>query len=605
MAEFPIQRDGYLAFDALTLKQHIKNALNKGGVFTDQNYEGSYISTMIEIISYTFHVLMFYLNNTSTENMFSEAQIYENMNRIVKMLDYKPSGKQTAILSFNLSVTDNLARGAYVIPRYSYISGRGVPYSFTYDVAFIKKTTGEEQLTDISNQKLFYQGVYREYPLYTAVGNPNEIIFMTPGENVMIDYNNIDVYVKRTATQKWQQWTRTNSLYFENAFAQKYEVRLNEKKYYELKFGNGINGSMLEENDQVAIYYLESRGVDGEVGVGAINNQKLKRFQTVQFDSIIADITQAQRFNFMDQNDFKTLIFSNNTISTYASDEETVEQIRQRAPGIFRSQYRLVTIDDYNTYISTNFAQLIYDVKTVNNWTYVTEYLKYYYDLGLRDPNSISRVLYNQVYFSDACNFNNVYAFVVPKIIDSNAAELTYLSPANKELMLSTMQSVKTLTSEVVLLDPLYIAIDICAALSETASQLDVENTVLKVYKNKNSRRDDNSIVTDIVTIFNDYFSRKNVKLGQTIDISQLNADILEVDGVDSLKTTNTSSNISYDGVSLLMWNPVYPEADRTLIFNNKILPFFMFPYLNSSNNISSKIQVISDDVRVYENIEY
>ena len=102
MAEFPIPRDGYLSFDAFTLKQHIKNALNKSGIFTDQNYDGSFISTIIDIIAYTFHVLMFYLNKNSTETMFTEAQLYENINRIVKMLDYKPLGNFTSILSFDV-----------------------------------------------------------------------------------------------------------------------------------------------------------------------------------------------------------------------------------------------------------------------------------------------------------------------------------------------------------------------------------------------------------------------------------------------------------------------------------------------------------------------
>ena len=78
--QFTIPRDGYLTFDALTLKQFIKDRLNDNKVFTDQNYEGSYISTITEIIAYTFHVLMYYLNRSSTESMFSESQIYENMN---------------------------------------------------------------------------------------------------------------------------------------------------------------------------------------------------------------------------------------------------------------------------------------------------------------------------------------------------------------------------------------------------------------------------------------------------------------------------------------------------------------------------------------------
>ena len=92
MSDCPSTKDGYLAFDALSLKQHIKDRLNESAVFTDQNYEGSNISTIMDIVAYTFNVLMFYLNKTSSESMFSDAQIYENMNRIVKLIDYKPVG---------------------------------------------------------------------------------------------------------------------------------------------------------------------------------------------------------------------------------------------------------------------------------------------------------------------------------------------------------------------------------------------------------------------------------------------------------------------------------------------------------------------------------
>ena len=73
-----------VAFEALSLKQLIKERLNSTGYFTDQNYEGSNISSWIDIIAYSYHVLMFYLNRTSTESMFSEAQLYENINRIIK-----------------------------------------------------------------------------------------------------------------------------------------------------------------------------------------------------------------------------------------------------------------------------------------------------------------------------------------------------------------------------------------------------------------------------------------------------------------------------------------------------------------------------------------
>lgn len=603
-SEFPIPRDGYLTFDAFTIKQHIKNALTNSNKFTDQNYEGSYMSTIIDIIAYTFHVLMFYLNKTSTETVFTETQLYENINRIVKMLDYKPTGYITPVLSFTMQATDELTPGVYIIPRYSYLTGKGIPYTFNEDVYFSKATTSTETITDVGNNKLLLQGEWREYPTYTAIGNPNESVLMTPGSNVKIDHNNIDVYVKSADTGKWSKWDRTPSLYLEDAYATKYEIRYNEDRYYEVKFGNNINGFQLKENDLVAIYYLETRGTDGEVGVGAINTTKLQKFITTQLTQILTDISVGSNFSYIADSNLDYLLFSNNSISTYSADPESVEDIRKNAPSVFRSQYRLVTQSDYENFININFSQLIQDVKVLNNWDYVSIYLKHYYDLGITNPNNASRVLYNQLQFADACNFNNIYLFVVPKSID-NTNNLNYVSNAYKQLITNTMQSVKTLTSEIIVLDPVYISLSICGPRESgnfTIFQTDADNSVLQFTKKSTSKRDDNSILNDIINTFTDYFLRKNTKLGQNIDISQLTADLLSIDGVDKIYTVNKITNNRYEGLSLMMLDPMYPDTSRKLIFNNQALSPFMFPYL--ADNISQKIQLITGDI-IFENIEY
>ena len=118
--DFTLSRDSYATFDALTLKQLIKKRLNEGGVFTDQAFEGSNISAIIDIISYSYHTLLFYLNNTASESTFNEATLYENMNRIVKLIDYKPTGFQTSLLSFESEANEKLLPNLYTIKRYSY-----------------------------------------------------------------------------------------------------------------------------------------------------------------------------------------------------------------------------------------------------------------------------------------------------------------------------------------------------------------------------------------------------------------------------------------------------------------------------------------------------
>jgi hypothetical protein len=604
MSEFPIPRDGYLTFDAFTLKQHIKNALNKSGNFKDQNYEGSYMSTIIDIISYMFHVLMFYLNRTSTETMFSEAQIYENINRIVKMLDYNPLGMSTPILSFNMTATQDLPSGSYNIPRYSTISAKGIPYTFNQDISFIKQTEAEEVIESVGDNFLLYQGVWREYPLYAAKGEQNEIVYITPGKNVKIDHNNIHVYVKDTTGDgKWYEWEKTFSLYLDNGYDKKYEARLNENKQYEIKFGNNINGLKVEEGNLVAIYYLESRGSDGEVGTGALDGQQMKLFRTTRLQEIITDINEQAPIQYVTDNEINKITFFNNSISTYSTEEESPDSIRQNAPATFRSQFRLVTSEDYNTFISTNFASLIHDVKVINNWTYVSEYLKYFYDNGLTDPNNISRVLFNQVNFADACNFNNVYIFTVPKTIFTSTNNVVYLTPANKQLITSSINQSKTLTSEIVLLDPVYINFKVCCPRADGKTEvIDADNTILEITKTPSSKRDDASIKQDIINIFEtEFFKKSNSKLGQVIDILQITADILNIPDVQNIRTKNTVTGDIFEGLSLIYWNPIYTSITPKIIFNNYTLELFMFPVWD--DDISNKINIISE--KIFETIEY
>lgn len=604
MSEFPIPRDGYLAFDAYTLKQHIKNALNKSGKFTDQNYEGSYISSIIDIVAYMFHVLMFYLNKTSTETMFSEAQIYENINRVVKMLDYKPIGMSTSVLSFNMQANSALRTGTHVIPRYSYISARGVPYTFNTDIFFTKNTNQTEPIPSVSDNILLYQGVWREYPLYTAKGEQNEIIYITPGKNVKIDHNNIDVYIKTADSGNWEQWDRSYSLYLENGYDKKYEVRFNENKQYEIKFGNNVNGKKLEETDKVAIYYLESRGENGEVGVGALNGQPLKMFRTMKLQEILIDVNKNSPINYLTDDEANQLYFSNSSISTYSGKEEDVESIRTNAPATFRSQFRLVTQGDFEAFINTNFALLVHDVKIMNNWSYLSEYLKYFHDLGLTNPNDVSRVLYNQLNFADACNFNNVYVFIVPKIITNSQNNINYLSPANKQLIISSTNQLKALTSEIIILDPVFLTFKLCAPrpIRTDTKVEDADDTILEISKNPNSRRDDSGIRKDITTIIDDYFRKENVKLGQLIDVAQMTADILSVPGVDNIATKNTVTGDTFEGVSMIYWNPVYPNVKPTLVFNNQKLSDFMFPVFDDTD-ITNKLVITTR--KIFESVEY
>lgn len=600
-AILPLKSDAYASFDPLSLKEYFKQRLNQSGIFTEQNTEGSNLAVLNDFMSMAFGSLLFYLNRASTDGMFTETDIYENMNRIVKLNDYNPQGYHSASLNFSLSATADLSPGVYVIPKYSYVNVVGdINYSFATDVTIVKSTTGAEFLSDTSTQQLLYQGKFREYPLITANGDSNELLFLIPDSETKIDHFNIHVYVKRNGETTWERWQETPSHYLEKPTAKKYEIRFNENQRYELKFGDDINSAKLNTGDQVSIFYLSTLAEQGEVGAGALNGASLIPFNSLTYSDIIANLNTSV---VLADSQYAYLEFGNNFSSTYSSVPETVEQIRKNAPKAYRSQYRLVTAEDFTNFVKTNFANIIQDAVVVDNDAYLNGYMKRMYDYGIMDPSRESRALLNQVQFADACNFNNAYIFVVPKQIN-NSTYNSYLTIAQKQLILNTIANskAKVHTVEPIIMDPVYIAFDIGVPMSDANVQLsDSGNAELIITKDRFSRVDNSSIINRINNIITDYFSRKNMTLGASIDILELNRQILAIDGVSSFRTRRTDDpNIFVEGLCFISSSEVY--GTPTKISSRFNLESFEFAYLKQAP--FPKIKIENDGV-VISNLQY
>ena len=268
-----INKDAYLTFDGKSIRDVIIDRLNKEGIFTDQNYQGSNLSAFIDVISYCFSTLLYYLNKTSSESMFSEAQLYENMNRIIKILNYKPIGKLSQTVTYDLTV-NNLNSGSYTIPRYSYLRIGDLTFSFPSDISFSKFLNGTETIEDLKNKNLLKEGKYIETSIYKANGIDNEIIFLSTSDKIFIDHFEIYVYVKRENSSYWESWTRVDDLFLTKTNDDVYEVRYNHNKNYEIKFGNDINGAKLNKNDQIIIYYLQINTSSPTIGPNVLQHQK-------------------------------------------------------------------------------------------------------------------------------------------------------------------------------------------------------------------------------------------------------------------------------------------------------------------------------------------
>ena len=580
--------NSYISFDATSVKNLIIDRLNQGQVFTDQNYEGSNFSAFIDVISYCFSTLLYYLNKTSSESMFSESQIYENMNRIVKLINYNPKGKFAQTLSYNLSATSDLPDGNFIIPRYSYVNVGGTKFSFNSDIYF---TNSQQSISLIQNAKqdlFLYQGVFSEYPTYNAFGNDNEVVYVNLG-GVSIDHFNIHVYVKSSDTNTWEQWTKTENLFLNNKTDKVFEIRYNPNQNYEIKFGDNINGMRLSPNDKVLVYYLEIDTNALTVGANALSQSSgVVFYNSLNYQEIQNNVLFKTDL-LLNTTNINYITLSNDYPSNPYLPEESVDTIRKNAPKKFTNQQRLVTVNDFQNYIIDNHKSMLADAKVINNNEYLKGHMKYLYDIGLSSPQLENRVLFNQIKFATSCNFNNIYVYMVPL----NATQ-KYILAAQKEYVLNSIESMKVLTSEVVPVDPVYMYFDFYVKDPNNKPSInDIANNKLLIYKKANSNKTSSGILSEVIAVITNAFSKANMSLGQLVNTNQIASDILNIEGVDHIKTYRSDLDLYTNGISFLVWNESYPTLDINVYAQNVQLQYFQYPIFNTINDLMNRISII------------
>ena len=600
--DFSLPQNAYVAFDAVSLKDYIVNRLNTNEKFTDQNYEGSNLAAVIDIIAYSYHVLLFYLNNTASEVNFDQASIYENMNKIVKLIGYKPAGKQTSIVPINAVGSADMAIGNYTIRKNSYFLGDGVQYNFIDDYSFNKTTSNSESIKTLNDTVVLYQGTIKEYPDYSAQGEEFETVSIVVKNIVdantekFIADNTIDVYVKEVENNTYYEYKEVESLYLSNSTDRVYERRLNENGFYEIKFGSGVFGKKLKAGDIVSINYIQSDNTEGIISKNVINGNKLFVYDSQRQRQIFNDtFANKNETTFIDNSNSSLLTINNPQNSTSLSDEETVDQIRENAPKVFASQLRLVTESDYESFIERNLSNVVNSVKVASNDSYINEYIQYFYDICV-DPNKVNRVLINQVNFADSCDFNNVNVFCVPSFtVSSDKYYPPYLSESFKNLVVETCNERKMVSNTVIPRDPVYMAFGLGYTNSSSLSLDLLDETSLYIVREINNKVNKDTLKSRAGNLIKEFFDPSKNNLEQELNFNELTNNILSIEGIKRIFTRNDTNSSSIDTVSFLSFNPVYETSDISLVNQNITLPYFKFPYLYSPLSISNRIKVIDE----------
>ena len=224
-------------------------------------------------------------------------------------------------------------------------------------------------------------------------------------------------------------------------------------------------------------------------------------------------------------------------------------------------------------------------------------------ELGLTDYSLETNALFNQYYFADSSNSNNIYLTIVPNLRKNKSVvtRSNYLSPALKEKIQNEIENYKLLNSEIMFIDPMYLNLDFSLQFSGETSTLNYKDyTEVHIVKEARALVNDEDLKSKVYNTIINYI--ENLKLGSTIDVRFLNNEIEKIPHIKSIKTVRTDidSNVkinSVPGLSLCVFNPIYNGRDKKTIDTRLVLKPYQIPYIENAQKIKDKIKIETTSV--------
>ncbi len=312
------------------IKIALKDYLRAQSDFTDYDFEGSALSTLIDTLAYNTYYTAFNANMVVNELFIDSATLRDNVVAIAKQLGYRPKSatSPTAYVSFNVTYGTPTSDTELLLKK-------GTGFIASYDNNIYQYVVLDDVTGQVSNDVATFENVeVREgtqlvntFTVNTALKSQRFIL-----DNENIDTNTIRVKVFPTGGSLSEPWLVSDNIIGINGTSKVFFLEEIEDSRYELLFGDGVLGKALENGARVEVSYLttsgpESNGVRTFVFSGVLENP-----QGVSPNSFDVSITS--------------------TVASAGGEEiESTEKIRYTAPKAYGTQDRAVTADDYSAII--------------------------------------------------------------------------------------------------------------------------------------------------------------------------------------------------------------------------------------------------------------
>jgi len=323
--------------DFAQIKATLRDYLKSNSNFTDYDFEGSNLSTILDVLAYNTYITSYNANMVANEVFIDSATLRENVVSLARNIGYVPRSRKAARATISFFVdTSNITPSPVSITLkkgpIATTSGTFGNQSFIFSILEDITAPVFDNIASFNDIEI-YEGVLLTNNFTYTARNPNQK-FILP--NSGIDTDLISVVVKPTQTSTISvKYNRQDSLFDVREDTEVYFLQEIEDERYELIFGDGVFGKKLEEANYIEVSYISSNGSSGN----GINQFSYAGRLTYTRNSIEYTVTSG------------ISLLTTGLISSGGENIETIDSIKKYAPQIYASQNRAVTANDYETLI--------------------------------------------------------------------------------------------------------------------------------------------------------------------------------------------------------------------------------------------------------------
>ena len=313
-----------LDFDGI--KDNLKTFLKQQDEFTDYDFEGAGMSTLLDVLAYNTHYLGYNANMLANEMYLDSADLRSSVVSLAKQVGYTPTSATAS--SAIVDVLINSASGSTLTMN------AGTQFTTTVDgqsYAFVNKEdvsiTPIDGVFKFSNLSIF-EGSYLNYK-YTVSTSDIDQRFVIPNDGV--DTSTLRIKVQESSsdstTQTYKLATGITGL---DSTSKVYFLQEIETGRFEVYFGDGVLGKAVSDGNIIIMDYI------------TCNRNAPNGATTFTLSGSIGG-------------------FSSATVTTVegaanGSAKETIKSIKYNAPRDYTAQDRAVTADDYKVLVKTLYA---------------------------------------------------------------------------------------------------------------------------------------------------------------------------------------------------------------------------------------------------------